>query len=410
MQAPESATTGRIGIHLTAAAFELAGFAFREQTVDFGIDAIVELIAEGSPTGRIIAVQVKSGESYFKEADSNSYVFRTDRKHLDYWLGHTLPVVICLCDTDSQIVYWQSIIPEHVISTGKGVKVLVPRAQTVSLASTQQLTDLVTPVIPTSRYSVIGPEDVSHGTAKRYSFKILLNQPVAREEAVALMRHVTYEGAKRSYNRSDLAAQRWGDADADVVWTYLYPTLQDLNSSNRLAQSQWVRPTLPDSARPLKLKGLDLGDGFVVAWNPQHSVLAEMAASTQMPKEEYLRELDQVIDTLRSAQQTLLLATKRLESGSTDETGFLVELAPSLGSIANAEDRLFSMGTAPIDCNPVDLKASSFAAHLSNVVLYFTEKAFIARPLTERLSLARASLVSSVADLHDLEYELSKVR
>jgi hypothetical protein len=43
------------------------GWIFREQTVvDQGVDGQVEVAIEGHGTGRLIAVQIKSGSSYFK--------------------------------------------------------------------------------------------------------------------------------------------------------------------------------------------------------------------------------------------------------------------------------------------------------------------------------------------------------
>src|SRR5215213_4072824 len=74
---------------------------FRDQTSsDFGIDCLLEVLTDnGDATGRLLAVQVKCGASYFNEvsADGEGYVFRGDPKHLNYWLMHSLPVVLVLC-------------------------------------------------------------------------------------------------------------------------------------------------------------------------------------------------------------------------------------------------------------------------------------------------------------------------
>lgn len=44
------------------------GWIFREQTVaDWGIDAHVEVANEKEPSGRLLALQIKSGKSFFKK-------------------------------------------------------------------------------------------------------------------------------------------------------------------------------------------------------------------------------------------------------------------------------------------------------------------------------------------------------
>lgn len=63
---------------------------------DVGIDMTVEICRNGNPTGQFIGVQIKSGESYFKEKSGNSIVFRSDKTHIDYWINNSLPIIIVL--------------------------------------------------------------------------------------------------------------------------------------------------------------------------------------------------------------------------------------------------------------------------------------------------------------------------
>ena len=100
--------------------FEALGFAFRPQYAeDYGIDAHAELIEAEHPTGRLLGIQLKSGPSYFTERQGDSYVFRADRTHVEYWTDHCLPVLVCLCDVDNRQIYWQVVNRQTAISTGK---------------------------------------------------------------------------------------------------------------------------------------------------------------------------------------------------------------------------------------------------------------------------------------------------
>jgi hypothetical protein len=87
--------------------FSRWGWAFREQPVpDFGIDAHVEPFHEGRLSGKLIALRIKAGPSYFAEAVPGGWVYRGSDTHLRYWLGHSLPVVLLLHNPVSGVTYW----------------------------------------------------------------------------------------------------------------------------------------------------------------------------------------------------------------------------------------------------------------------------------------------------------------
>ncbi len=410
MKSPRSGTTERVGAQLTGAAFERAGFAFRPQNIDFGIDALAERIDHDAASGQLLAMQIKSGPSYFSEKDGDAFVFRFGDDHKAYWLEHSLPVVICLCDVDSEQVYWELIVPENIESTGKGNKILVPEHQTVDPSQADGLAALVSPVVATSRYTVIGPEDVSHGLAKRYSFDVLLNGAATKAEVAAILRQVTNEGAKRSYNRNDIAARRWGSSDADVVWAYLYPSAEDMAGRNRFASSQWINDGLEEAARPFKLTGEHLGDGLVIEWSRSYESIAKLHASHTVTKEEYLLAVDRLLAALPKAQDRLIREVASVAASGVDEERFIESVSEELALMSAADREVQEMGFAPYECTDLDLKLSSYVSHLGNVVLYFTAEAFLSRDRANRLWLAQKSLSDAAQDLIHLRYEREKVR
>lgn len=90
--------TSRIGINAVEAIFLEMGWIFREQpTSDFGVDAQAEIKVGKQATGRLIALQIKSGASYFKKRGEN-FVYYGSREHLDYWTNHSLPVFLKVVD------------------------------------------------------------------------------------------------------------------------------------------------------------------------------------------------------------------------------------------------------------------------------------------------------------------------
>jgi hypothetical protein len=132
--------TAREGVHAVQQKIHKElGWICCEQQEDFGIDAHIEIVTNGVPTGKIIAAQIKSGPRYFLEQGDVGIVFRGKLKHLDYWLKHDLPIIVILYDPDSQIAYWQHVTPEHVTRLAKGWKMSISRHQKLESAQAAAL-------------------------------------------------------------------------------------------------------------------------------------------------------------------------------------------------------------------------------------------------------------------------------
>ncbi|MGW7304279.1 DUF4365 domain-containing protein [Streptomyces sp. NPDC054835] len=124
------------------------GWLFREQeTSDVGIDAHIEVVdgasltskTTGGATGRLLAVQVKSGESQFTAVGEGGWWYPCDAAHVEYWTNHSLPVALLLFHPSSERVYWQHINADTLVATGKNYKVFVPSHQEIDEANAKAL-------------------------------------------------------------------------------------------------------------------------------------------------------------------------------------------------------------------------------------------------------------------------------
>ena len=110
-------------------------WAFREQTVsDFGIDAQSEVFEEEKPTGKLIALQIKTGASYFRPHGSD-YIFYGEKRHLEYWLGHSLLIFLVLHDPDRDLTLWQKIDRGLARVYENGWSIIIPAANILSAAA-----------------------------------------------------------------------------------------------------------------------------------------------------------------------------------------------------------------------------------------------------------------------------------
>lgn len=109
MRRGPSAKAASVGVTLTKLAVEKAlGWLFREQlTEDYGIDAHVEIVEGEAVSGKLLALQIKSGPSWFSQPGPGGWWFRPDADHVQYWTNHSLPVAVVLVHPGTERCHWQ---------------------------------------------------------------------------------------------------------------------------------------------------------------------------------------------------------------------------------------------------------------------------------------------------------------
>ncbi len=143
MKVDKKHMVGRMGVSAVSHAFANLKWLFREQPIsDFGIDAQVEIVKDDKPTGKLIALQIKSGSSFFAKVRDDKVFFRGDKKHLDYWLKHSLPVVLILHNPNNSIIIWQLINENTITKTPKGWTVEISLNQRLDKYSIHKLSKI----------------------------------------------------------------------------------------------------------------------------------------------------------------------------------------------------------------------------------------------------------------------------
>lgn len=127
--------TERLGVNKVESIF-LKDFEWIPRTIfqsDVGIDMTVEVAENGKPIGQYLAIQIKTGESYFQEDNFGNIIFRGSLNHLDYWLNHSLPVIIILHNPNTDLTIWQEIKNDKISRTAKGWKIEIPKTKTLDI-------------------------------------------------------------------------------------------------------------------------------------------------------------------------------------------------------------------------------------------------------------------------------------
>ena len=405
--------TERQAVALAQLQFESLGLYFRPLDVhDFGIDAQVELDDGDAPSGELLGVQIKGGPSWFQEYDSqeDAFVFRETAKHFSYWLDHCLPNIVVLCDLETRQAFWQRITRHTVVSTGKGRKLLVPKAQQVQADSLEKLKQIATRVVPCYRYSILSQSDTSWAGAKRYSIKVLLNGTLTKAEIADVVRQVVREHIGSSYYRDQVVEDHWRDSDAHVIFVYIYPSLEDEKSANFICRCLWLSPLLDAANAPMALSGESTGDNIVTEWSLSHQEMADFWNSRRIRKEDFLRGFNAIKGELKSVMIRLIVAFEQADAtGAVDRPGgeveaLLRESAPRLDQLYKSANHL---GLAPIECADVDQRLQAAIASAHNLILPFLDYL----PGAKRNSFQeRMAIESYKEESAALDYELKKIR
>lgn len=102
-QRKASSLTATNGVTKTLDFFDLeANWLFRKQTSrDYGIDAHVEVVEGTNVKGRLIGLQIKSGDSWLHPKASGGWDFYPKPHHVNYWQNHSLPVAVVVWQRSS---------------------------------------------------------------------------------------------------------------------------------------------------------------------------------------------------------------------------------------------------------------------------------------------------------------------
>lgn len=286
--------TERIGIHRVALIFlEEFRWIEREQLVsDMGIDMQVEIVENSKPTGSLFAIQVKTGESYFKEKNEKAIVYRGEKKHLDYWLDHSLPVLVILHDPTIRKTYWQKVDYDNIELTEKNWKLEIPIEQELTV---NQIEKIMKPYNISKTYTFIEQTDFSH-YLRRVSAKVLIESKLAKSKK--FMREVIPIVNKNMifYDeyKSEIIEKKYKNKGSDIVTLFFYDSIESSKYGLPFCRTIWFDENCKE--RDLSLKPYDEEiDGIEVKWENSFAEYNESIKSNQMTKGEYLKNLKKLL-------------------------------------------------------------------------------------------------------------------
>lgn len=136
--------TERIGVFTTGLIFtKKLKWVFREQPiVDVGIDALVEEVKESNPTGKFIAVQIKTGSGNFHEKN-DALVLYVSKIHYNYWLNTNIPIIVVAHIPENDSTTWEHITDQMLKKTQTQWKLEIPKSKLLTEKSVEELSKII---------------------------------------------------------------------------------------------------------------------------------------------------------------------------------------------------------------------------------------------------------------------------
>ena len=132
------------GIGFITQHFAKIGCSVNEYQREIGIDAIVEIRDSSyKSSGAFIAIQLKSGNSFFKNETDHEYNLYIDHNHIEYWLKSLLPVVFIAYNPDILEAFWVKIERSTIAEKRKSYKISIPKKNKLTKTSKDDIYTVV---------------------------------------------------------------------------------------------------------------------------------------------------------------------------------------------------------------------------------------------------------------------------
>jgi hypothetical protein len=360
--------TERIGIHKVALCFlEKFGWIEREQYVaDQGVDTQVEIVENGSPTGLLYCIQVKTGKSYINKTKDSITYYPTE-KHVNYWLNHSLPVLLVICDPESDKMYWDFFTRKKVVKTKNGWKIEIPQKN--QLGNDESIDKIKNYYFSNDRFTIVESDiDTSHAFSRTISMKIILKRDtpnvIIESQAPKLI-----EGLKRSdYYRSEIVENHFQDKPADCVWIWFYRNLEQYKNGLPFCTAFWNDPK---SKVPTTLPSYDKKiDDIYIKYSSVE--IPEEMVNRRLSKGKYLKIVDRFLSETNRIYENLLRAyTAHQNNGNS--LLFKQEILGYRPQFASLLSEEYRQNHAPLECVDLDQIIQIMEATIDNIFIVVSD-------------------------------------
>lgn len=178
------------------------GFLFSQRiNADYGVDGLLEIVSpDGHATGKLLGVQVKTGDSFFKGGVAGGGVVYVAKSTMRYWREYSVPVILVLCDEKGERALWVRVDRGQFQETGKRFRIRVPGGQKYNVSAISALSELA-PEAPRRLLAeaILSPELIAENVAVQEALRATTTDAGRRKAA---NRAITFARVLRERGRA----------------------------------------------------------------------------------------------------------------------------------------------------------------------------------------------------------------
>jgi hypothetical protein len=362
--------TERIGVHkLALAVLQELNWLEREQPIsDHGIDLQAEIVENGKPTGMLYAIQVKSGKSYFDEVSDTTIVFRKgEKRHLDYWINYSLPVLLVLYHPEEDNLYWNFVTKENTKLTEKKWKIEIPKTNILSRKSKDEIKSFY---INTNQFTILKTTDTSHALSRRISIKLLHKKDISDYVIKQTIPHIIEKLKRSDYYRNEIVYKNHKNNLADSIWVFTYKTLEQFKHGLPYCTAVWNNL---ESISPTPLSGpYECIDNNIHIQFGGEIIPDDFIKDNEMPKGKYLKIVDNFLKEAKKIQERI----EKLFSEHKEENIELMkaEILKKEESFTSLLPEEYHQNFPPNECTDLDQEIQNINAQIDNIFIVIKDQ------------------------------------
>jgi len=223
-------------------------------------------------------------------------------------------------------------------------------------------------------YTIRVHSDICHGLAKRYRANIIADPHYPKAILREIIKKATWELRQSKYYRSNQTKSRFGDKDADCVFLFIYPTLDDTQTTNWICRTLWISPELPEGSRPNSINGDEWLGEIEIDWNKNYHAFRKYYLEKIGTKEGWIEKIENIYPKI---DETVEYARNLLEMYEHDKIK-QQDLQEELERLETNAYELYrntsSQQFPPFECEECDHYFQMVACAFHNIFIPFSER------------------------------------
>lgn len=264
------------------------------------------------------------------------------------------------------------------------------------------------PVTGEPRCEILGPEDLSHAGAKRYS-AIVVGDPAFEKELIREIIRRATEQVRVDPAWRPATRDRWGDAPPHVVWLFVAGDRWDVRNANWICRTSWIDSSLPQDMRPTPLRGDERVDDIEIAWNDGYDACRDALAGKGVLRGAYLRVVRPVVDEVVQLGERASQLFQTYRRAQLPEREFVSRMQNVEGRAHELYRASLDFPLAPEDCGDYDQACQRVCAMVADMFHYYSSQGLDTRPKEDRDWLMASTLKRFDEDVARMRFEEEKL-